>query len=108
MQDMLMRFFGKLGDFEIVGVMRDLDGLDPLLMLTNIDWLVISSMPDKGISEEIKALHVRYPAIRILVMAADGSEVLVNWLEPRELHMEGATLSELIALMRSPGHYVPG
>lgn len=108
LQDMLVRFFGKLTDFEIVGVARDLDGLDLLLMSTTVDWLVISSMPDDGVSEEIRALHIRYPALRILVIAADGSEVLVNWLEPREIHMEGGTLPELIALMRSPGHYVPG
>lgn len=108
LQDMLMRFFGKLGDFEIVGVTRDLAALELLLVSTRIDWLVISTMPDDVASEEIRDLHIRYPTVRILVVAADGSEVLVNWLEPRELHMEGATLPELLALMRSPGHYVSG
>lgn len=108
LQDMLVRIFRKRSDFEIVGAARDLAGLELLLMSTATDWLVVSSMPDDDISDEIKALHIRYPAMRILVIAADGSEALVNWLEPREIHMERATLPELIALMCSHSHWSPG
>jgi DNA-binding NarL/FixJ family response regulator len=98
---MLRRVFRRLPDFEIVATLHDLQGLQPLLLSTKADWLVISAMPDEGVSKQVRALHARYPAMRILVIAADGSEVLINWAEPHEAHMERASLPELISMMRS-------
>jgi len=100
LRDMLTRVFRRLPDFEIVATLHDLAGLQPLLLSTEADWLVISAVPDEGVSKQVKALHARYPAMRILAIAADGSEVLVNWAEPHEAHMERASLHELIAMMR--------
>jgi limonene-1,2-epoxide hydrolase len=79
-----------------------------LLASTETDWLVISTMPGNGLSAKIRSLQARFPSIRILAIAADGSEVLINWMEPQEVHMEKATLPELIAMMRKPKQQVAG
>ena len=101
LREMINRVFNKLPDFEIVGTVEDPVGLEPLLLMTEPDWIVVLTMPEVGVSERIKTLRTHYPDFSILAISADGSEVLINCLEPQSIHMERASLSELIAMMRS-------
>ena len=101
LREMITRVFSKLPDFEIVGTVEDPDGLEPSILTTEADWLVVLTMPEVGVSERIKALRTHYPDLSILAISADGSEVFINWLEPQNIHMERASLLELIAMMRS-------
>lgn len=104
LRDMLERVFRKLPDFEIAGVAHDVAALEMLLRTTEADWFVVTATPSDDISKEVRELRVRFPDTRILVIAPDGGEVAINWLEPRKtppnLNLERAPLNELIAMMR--------
>ncbi|MEZ4771103.1 MAG: hypothetical protein R2844_22125 [Caldilineales bacterium] len=104
LRDMLERVFRKHPDFEIAGVAHDVVALETLLCTTEADWFVVTAKPSDDISQEVRQLRVRFPETRILVIAPDGSEVSINWLEPREvsrnLTPERAPLNELLSMMR--------
>lgn len=103
LSEMLEHVFRKLPDFEVIGVVKDIVGLERLLGEGDADWFIITSAsdgPNGVVTQEIRDLRTRFPGTRILAIAPDGSEVVISWLEAREAHLERAPLHRLIITMR--------
>jgi DNA-binding NarL/FixJ family response regulator len=100
LQEMLKRVIEKTPDLQVVGEIAGLAQLSSTIAKTEAEWVIVSLLPDGKIPEMVESSLIAHPSVRVLALAADGSQVKMKWIEPREKILDDLSMDELIAILR--------
>ena len=84
LHEMLKRVIEKTPDLQVVSEIADLARLSSTIAETEAEWVIVSLPPDGKILETLESSLTAHPSVRVLALAADGSQVKMKWVEPRE------------------------
>ena len=102
LREMLERVLAKVDDLEIAGQAMNLAELLWLVEQMEPEWVIVSLTDHGNIPGTVKSLLNRYPAVYILGIALDGSQVRVNQIGfPDDFVLANLSLEELINILCS-------
>jgi response regulator of citrate/malate metabolism len=108
LREMVERVIEKTPGLQVVGEIENLDNLVPMIEATGADWLVIFLAPDEKLPAGIQELLSSHPAVRVLAIASDGSQVEMNWVEFHAKVLDRLNLEELISVLSNDYPLVDG
>lgn len=100
LREMLERAFAKVPGLDIVDEVTDLSQVSSAIAQTGAQWVIVSLPPGNQLSSLAGLLLAAHPSVRLVNVAADGSHVTMQWVEPREQTLDEFSMNELIALLR--------
>jgi hypothetical protein len=124
LREMLKRVIAKTPGLQLVDEITDLASLSSVIEQTGAQWMVVSYPPNGKLPEAVESSLATHPSVRVLALAADGSQVKMKWMEPRdsavavaadarlvkmkwvesrEKILDDLSLDELIAILRADG-----
>lgn len=104
LREMLERAFANAPGLRIVAEVAELSEVSDAITRTGAQWVFVSLPPTGQLATMAEHLLATHPSIRLVNVAADGSHVTMQWVEPREQTLDEYSMSELIALMRDEPH----
>ena len=104
LRETLERAFAKVPGLRIVDEVPDLSQVTNVIAQTGAQWVIVSLPPEDQLSSVADRLLAAHPSTRLVNIAADGSHVTMQWLEPRQRTLDEFSMSELIALLRDEPH----
>ena len=100
LREMLERAFANAPGLRIVAEVAELSEVSAAITQTGAQWVIMSLPPASQLAAMIDHLLTAHPSIRLVNVAADGSHVTMQWVEPREQTLDEYSMNELIALLR--------
>jgi hypothetical protein len=82
--EMLRRVIAKAPGLQLVDEIIDLASLSSAIEQTGAQWMIVSYPPNGKLPEAVESSLAAHPSVRVLAVAADGSQVKMKWVEPRE------------------------
>jgi hypothetical protein len=101
LMEMLRRAISKSPGLEVVGQVADLASLPSAVERFGAQWVIMSVQPETSLPEVVSRLLAVHPSLLVLALAADGSQVRLEWMEPHEKIFGQLSLNELVATLRS-------
>lgn len=98
-REMLHRAIEKYPDLEVIGEAGDYDGLQSLLDGADVHWLVVSLSATRKMPPSVHRLLVRYPQLRVMAVASDGSCAHLGWQRDHFQILDHPSLEEIIAAL---------
>lgn len=103
LQSMLGRVIGRVQGLQIREAIADPAGLMSLLEHTTASWVIVTLGPDQEMPEVVGPMLTRYPAVSVLGIAVDGSEVKLGRGGVPVIVLADLTLDELLAVILGKG-----
>ena len=82
LREMLTRVIRRSPHLQLAAQLADSQGLLALLERTDAQWVILSLASDGSIPLLAEDLLAAHPAVNVLAMASDASQVKVMWKEP--------------------------
>lgn len=98
-RELLHRAIAKYPDLDVVGDVGDYDGIPSLLDATEVQWLVVSLTATRRLPQTVRRLLFRYPRLRVLAVASDGSCAHLGWQRDHFQILDYPSLDELITVL---------
>ena len=103
LRGMLKRAIERDAGLRVVAEVDDFRKFSTVVNQTDADWLFLTLLPQKPIPEIIdKALRER-PSLNLMVMATDGSQVRMRWVETHEVSLDEKNLEEILSVLHEKG-----
>ena len=99
MREMLRRVLLKSRSLDVVQEVGDSKELPDVIEDTKPEWVILSLTFDNRVPAWVDSMMVRYPSVRFLALAADGSKIKMKWLEVHEQELNGLSLNDLIQIL---------
>lgn len=99
---MLRRIINKQPGLRIVAEVDDYSCYREAVLSTEAEWTILVLDPGEDIPEIIDQVLGDRPSMRLLVMAIDGSQVRLKWIEPHDEILADASLDDLFAIITDP------
>jgi DNA-binding NarL/FixJ family response regulator len=103
LRSLLRRVLRNTGDIDVVGEITDLENLPPQVEQTDAQWVIVSMWRNNDFPETLHSLTVEHPALCLLGLAADGSQVIVRCPGAAEVAVSNPSLESLFAALRTWG-----
>jgi hypothetical protein len=100
LRGMLGRVIRQIHGLEIAGEVTDLTQLPSVIEQSGAHWVIVSIWPAGEMPPMIEGILARYHSVRVLGMAADGSEAKLIGAGLPEKALTGLSLDDLIATLR--------
>jgi hypothetical protein len=97
---MLSRVIDKAPGLQVVAELQDLSKYPDVVRQTGADWTILLLDPDEQVPEIVEQVLNQQPSMRLLVMAVDGSQVRMRWIEPHEISLDDKSLDDLLTILR--------
>lgn len=97
---MLRRVIDDVGDLEIVAEVEDISQYPAIAKQMQAGWTILLIDPDEEVPQIVEQVLSRQPAMRLLVMSVDGSQVRMKWIEPHEISLNDRSLEELLGILQ--------
>lgn len=97
---MLRRVIDKAPRLKIVAELDNFADYPTVAQQTNADWTILLLDPDESVPEIVEQVVNNHASMRLLVMAVDGSQVRMRWVEPREVSLDDKNLDDLLTILR--------
>lgn len=97
---MLRRVIDDVGDLEIVAEVEDISQYPAIAQQTQAGWTILLLDPDEEVPQIVEQVLSQQPAMRLLVMSVDGSQVRMKWTEPHEISLNDRSLEELLGILQ--------
>ncbi len=98
--EMLKHVIDKTPDLQVVDEVTDLSGLSSKVEQTGAHWVILPLLSENEVPGIAESLLLTHPALNILAVATDGSEIKMKCAVAEEEQSKDLTLDELIALLR--------
>jgi hypothetical protein len=98
---MLRRVIDKDPGLQIVAEVQDLSEYPEVARQIRADWTILLLDPDEEVPEIVQQVHNHHASMRLLVMAVDGSQVRMRWIEPHETSLNDKSLDDLLTILRT-------
>jgi hypothetical protein len=85
---------------QFVGEVLDQSGLPAAIDRTGAHWVILSFPPRGRLPWVTTVLKTRFPSVRILALATDGSRVRLERLEGPVGDLVDLSLAELLGMLR--------
>jgi hypothetical protein len=102
-RDLLRRVIDKAPGLQIVAEVDDLSDYPDVACQTRADWTILLLDPDEEVPEIVEQAINYQNSMRLLVMAVDGSQVRMRWIEPHEQSLDNKNLEDLLTILRRDG-----
>jgi DNA-binding NarL/FixJ family response regulator len=99
LRKMLQRAIDHAPGLRVVGEISEPGGLAALLDQTGADWVIISLKPNGKTPDAVDRLLADYPSLRILAVAADGSQAKLVWTASYVEPLGELSLDRLLTLL---------
>jgi DNA-binding NarL/FixJ family response regulator len=103
LRDMLRRALTRAPGLEVVGEVTDPAELSSLISQSEAQWVVVSMWPEGTVPSAIRSLLTGCSALRILGLAADGSQAKITCSQCDQDTRGGLSLDELIDILEARG-----
>lgn len=97
---MLKRVIHKAPGLKIVAEVDTFSEYPEVAQQTNADWTILLLDPDEVVPEIVERFVNNHASMRLLVMAVDGSQVRMRWVEPHEVSLDDKNLDDLLKILR--------
>lgn len=97
---MLKRVIDKAPGLKIVAEVDTFSEYPEVAQQTNADWTILLLDPDEVVPEIVERFVNNHASMRLLVMAVDGSQVRMRWVEPHEVSLDDKNLDDLLKILR--------
>lgn len=97
---MLRRVIDDVGDLEIVAEVEDISQYPAIAQQMQAGWTILLIDPDEEVPQIVEQVLSQQPAMRLLVMSVDGSQVRMKWIEPHEISLNDRSLEELLGILQ--------
>ncbi len=105
LREMVERAIEKNPGLQIVGEVDDLNELRSRIQATEADWVILFSTPGQAMPAQVEDLLGAFPSVHFLMIASDGSQVEMKWVEFHARALERLNLDGLITILN---HDFPG
>ena len=95
------RVIHKVDDLEVVCEAGSITGLPSVLSGTEAQWVVLFEARGDDLSEDVERVLRSTPRVRLLMVASDGSEIRMRWMEAHEQVMSISSVQDLVEVLRS-------
>lgn len=102
LSELVRRAIEKNPFISVIAIISSLAELQPYLEDGAVDWLVYLHEPDEHVEAHLSDVLSGQHNLRILSIAADGSQADIHWVELRRQTLNRANMVELISLMQHP------
>lgn len=99
-RDMFRRVIKKAPGLQIIAEVEDVSDFPNIARQTNADWTILLLDPDEEVPTIVEQTLNHQTSMRLLVMAVDGSQVRMRWIEPHEIYLNDKSLEELLTILR--------
>jgi hypothetical protein len=96
---MLKRVLARAPGLQVVGEVTDPAKLSSLIRETNAQWVIVSLWPEGLVPSAIESVVTENSSVRILGVAADGSQARIKRAESPEENLNNLSLGKLIAVL---------
>jgi DNA-binding NarL/FixJ family response regulator len=103
LRGMLRRAIARAPGLEVVGEVTDPTELSSLISQSEAQWVVVSIWPEGMVPSAIRSLLRGRSTLRILGLAADGSQARIACSERDQDTRGGLSLDELIDILETRG-----
>lgn len=99
MREMLRRVIDKAEHLELVHEMDGYEELPAAIEQFSPEWVIVSLPSDPVLPAWVDAYVTKYPSVRFLAVATDGSKIKMKWLEAHEEDLSDLSLKDLIHIL---------
>lgn len=85
---------------QVVAEVDDYIKISSVIKNADADWIILALQPQESIPEIVDTVLRDRPELRCLVMATDGSQVRMRWIETHETALDEKNLEELFTVLR--------
>jgi hypothetical protein len=104
-RDMLQRVINKAQDLQVVADVEDVADFPKIAQSVPADWTILLLDPEEQIPESVVQVIDQQSAMRLMIMAVDGSQVMVKNSGSNAKLLNDKNLLELLQILRREKSY---
>ena len=102
-RELLKRVIEKTEGLQVVLEVDQLDQVDGVVDSRNPDWVIVPLPSVQDIPESLERLLQNHPHLRVAVVAVDGDQVRMKWVEQHDESLHDLTWNALIEIIKRNG-----
>ena len=101
-RQMTHKALSAVQDIRIVATLHSPDQIERVVEKLDVDWVIVDTVAaDNPLLAETFEFLVRNPEVSLLILAADGAQLITRWLSLHEEVIRSPTLTDIVDLLQN-------